>query len=273
MTLTSAQSPAQRPVVPPRRRFASLRAIMALMLREMSTSYGRSPGGYLWAILEPVAGITLLSLVFAAAFRNPPLGISFPMFYATGMLPFALFNDVHNKVAQSLAYSRPLLAYPTVTYLDALLARFVLNAMTQILVGYLILTACMLLFETRVNPDLPVIVEAYALTALLALGVGTLNCYFFTRFDLMSRLWSILMRPMFIISGVFILFEGIPGAYQDVLWWNPLIHVVGLMRAGFYANYEASYVSGPYVLAVSLGALALGLTLLRRSYRDLLLNT
>ncbi|MEL6475009.1 MAG: sugar ABC transporter permease, partial [Pseudomonadota bacterium] len=34
-----------------RRRFASLRSIIALMLREMATSYGRSPGGYLWAVL------------------------------------------------------------------------------------------------------------------------------------------------------------------------------------------------------------------------------
>ena len=63
-----------------RRRFASLRAIGALILREMSTSNGRSPGGYLWAVLEPAGGIALLSLVFAAAFRNPPIGISFPMF-------------------------------------------------------------------------------------------------------------------------------------------------------------------------------------------------
>ncbi|MDJ0823602.1 MAG: sugar ABC transporter permease, partial [Paracoccaceae bacterium] len=46
------------PTLPPRpayrrRRFATARAVMALMLREMSTSFGRSPGGYLWAILEP----------------------------------------------------------------------------------------------------------------------------------------------------------------------------------------------------------------------------
>lgn len=252
------------------RRFASLRAVLALVLREMATSYGRSPGGYLWAILEPVAGITLLSLVFAAAFRSPPMGISFPMFYATGMLPFTMFLDVQNKVALSLMFSKQLLTYPTVTFVDALLARFLLNAMTQVMVGYFIFVGCMMLFSTRVSPDLPTIVQAYGLTALLGLGIGTLNCYLFSRFGVMQRAWSILMRPMFLISAIFFLFESLPPVYQSILWYNPLVHVIGLMRRGFYSPYDADYVSAPYVATVALTCLVTGLLLLRRQHRDIL---
>lgn len=272
MTLPSAPRHGQIPRTGHRRPFASLRAISALILREMATSYGRSPGGYLWAILEPAAGITLLSLVFAAAFRSPPIGISFPMFYATGMLPFVLFSDVQSKAALSLMFSKQLLAYPTVTFLDALVARFILNLMTQLMVSYIVLTGCIVMFDTRVSPDLPVIITAFAMTALLALGIGTLNCFLFTRFNVMQRAWSILMRPMFIISGIFFLFETIPDPYQDYLWYNPLIHVIGLMRRGFYSNYDASYVSLPYVSAISLVCLFLGLLFLRRYNRELLNN-
>lgn len=261
---------AVQPARPVRRRFASLRAIGALILREMSTSYGRSPGGYLWAVLEPAGGIVLLSLVFAAAFRSPPLGVSFPMFYATGMLPFLMFTDIHGKIAQALLYSRQLLAYPTVTFMDAIIARFILNLMTQLMVSYVILMGCLVLFETRVTPDLTIIVQAYALTALLAVGIGVLNCYLFTRFQVMQLAWSILMRPMFIISGIFFLFEAVPDIYGDILWFNPLIHITGLMRQGFYGTYDAPYVSVLYVAGLSLVCLALGLVLLRRHHRDLL---
>ena len=38
---------------------SSLRAVAALVLREMSTRYGRTPGGYLWAILEPLGMIIM----------------------------------------------------------------------------------------------------------------------------------------------------------------------------------------------------------------------
>lgn len=253
-----------------KRRWAMPRAVSALMLREMASTYGRTPGGYAWAILEPVAGIALLSLVFAAAFRAPPVGISFPMFYASGMLPFMMFSDLHGKIALSLLFSKQLLAYPSVTFVDAIVARLLLNLMTALLVAYLILGGCMMIFETRVDPDLPVIIEGFALSALLALGVGCLNCYLFTRFNLMQRAWSILMRPMFLLSGVVFLYEAIPPAFADYLWYNPLIHVVGIVRKGFYPGYNASYVSPVYVMVVSLICMALGLVMLRRHHRDML---
>ena len=263
-------APAQSPIVPNRRSFATTRAIMALMLREMATSYGRSPGGYIWAILEPIAGIALLSAVFSAAFRNPPLGISFPVFYATGMMPFIMFNDIQGKVASALMYSKQLLTYPTVTFVDALLARFFLNAITQLLVAYLIFTISLMTFETRVTLDLPVIFMGFALAAFLGFGIGTLNAYMFTRFQAYQRAWSIMMRPMFLISCIFFLFETIPSPYQDWLWYNPMVHLTGLMRSGFYRTYDADYVSIVYLLGVSIAALAMGLLLLRRNYQDLL---
>ena len=252
------------------RGFGSQRAISALILREMATTYGRSPGGYIWAVLEPAAGIALLSLVFSLAFRSPALGVSFPMFYATGMLPFVMFSDVQSKVALALLFSKQLLTYPKVTFVDAMLARFILNTMTQLMVAYIILTGCILLFETRVTPDLAVIVTAFALTAFLALGIGTLNCFLFSRFAVMQRAWSILMRPMFIISCIFFTFESIPVQYQAVLWYNPLVHVIGLMRRGFYSTYDASYVSIPYVAGLSFVCMVAGLIFLRRYHRDIL---
>lgn len=260
------------PIIPKRRRFATVRAIVALMLREMATSYGKSPGGYVWAVLEPAAGIALLSFVFSAVFMAPALGVSFPMFYATGMLPFIMFNDVQNKIATSLMYSKQLLAYPTVTYSDAILARFFLNMITQLLVAYIIVTICIISFETRVTLNFPIIIESFALVGFLGLGIGTLNSFLFTRFPITQRAWSILMRPMFIISGIFVLFETFPQPYRDWLWYNPLVHVIGLMRSGFYSTYDATFVSAPYVVGVALFCMALGLLLLRRNYQDLLMR-
>lgn len=251
-------------------RFATLRTILALMLREMTTSYGRSPGGYAWAILEPVAAIGLLTAIFSMGFRSPPLGVSFPLFYASGMLPFTMFTDITAKLGQSMNYSKPLLAYPRVTFIDAISARFLLTLMTQILVNYLVIGSILLAFDTRVVVDVPVIARAYALVALLTLGVGTFNCFMMLRFPIYQRFWSILMRPMFLLSCVFFLFETIPEPYRNWLWFNPLVHVVGLTRHGFYSNYDAAYVSEIYVGGVALTTLVLGLMLLRRAHKSAL---
>jgi len=250
--------------------FVTPRTIAALVLREMSTTYGRSPGGYIWAVLEPVMGIAVLTFIFQIGFRTPALGVSFPLFYATGMLPFLMFNDLANKIAETLRFSQALLEYPRVTFLDALLARFFLNGMTQALVAYLIITGILLFFETRTILHFPSIFAGFGMAMALGFGVGVVNCYMSTRFSLWQRVWAIGTRPLFIISCIFFVFDTIPQPFRDYLWWNPLVHVVGMTRRGFYPYYSADYVSVAYVMVVSLVLSAVGLLLLYRFHKDIL---
>ena len=72
------------------------------------------------------------------------------------------------------------------------------------------------------------------------------------------------------MSGIFFLFDSVPQPYRDILWYNPLIHMVGQMRAGIYVTYEAEYVSVGYVMGLSLLLFATGLLLLRRHLRNAL---
>jgi len=254
------------------RRFKSIRTIAALVLREMSTTYGRSPGGYLWAIMEPVAAITLMTFIFSAALRTPSLGTSFALFYATGFLPFTLYMQLSSKIASALRFSRPLLRYPGVRYIDTIIARFLLNILTYVTVSYLLITVIMGIYDVRTILDLRIIVVAFSLTALLGLGVGCLNCYLSMRFHTWGTLWGILTTPMLIMSCVIFIFEDVPSQFQNILWFNPLAHITGLMRTGFYPTYEATYVSVPYVLFFGLITLTMGLVLLNRFHRDLLNN-
>lgn len=240
-----------------------------MVLREMVTTYGRSPGGYLWALLEPIAAIALLSVVFSIAFHAPSLGGNFPLFFASAYLPFMLFLDVTNKLASALRFSRPLLAYPAVTVVDVVTARFLLNVATHLLVFVVVMTAILLISGQSAKIDVPRIVDGLAMAGVLALGVGTLNCHLSTAFPVYERLWSVATRPLVIVSGLFFLLEDVPAQVRDILWYNPLFHVTGEIRAGFYATYDATYVSPAYVYLPALALFALGLALLRRDYRAL----
>ena len=78
------------------------------------------------------------------------------------------------------------------------------------------------------------------------------------------------MRPLFILSSIFFVFESIPQPYRDYLWYNPLVHVVGMMRRGFYPTYDAPYVEPLYVFGIAVGCTVTGLIALHRYHRDLL---
>ena len=267
--ITGEIRPPQRPSrIGPR--FRMLRIIVALMLREMATTYGKSAGGYIWAVLEPVLGVALLSLIFSLALHRPALGTNFPLFYATGFLPFAMFNDLTNKVAGSIRFSRPFLAYPSVTFIDALIARVILNTLTHVAVTAIVLTGIYVVFQLPVVVNLASVFESLLLIALLGVGVGTMNCYLMTAFPIWERIWHILTRPLFLMSGIFFTFDLMPPQAQNLLWYNPLIHCVGLMRQGIYPTYQGGYISPGYVIGVSVALLVLGLMLLERNHRILL---
>lgn len=266
--------PDESPYGPPPREVgrlsAALRSISGLILREMSTRYGRTPGGYIWALLEPMGMILILGYAWSLLARVPALGTSFFLFKATGFMVLQMFLVVANQTGRAMRFSRPLLFYPRVTWLDAVLARFILNALVVTLVTGIILTGIMIFEEIRSVPDMPVVFLAMGLAAIMGLSVGMLNCYMFERIPVWEQIWSVGTRPMFLISGVIFIYEDLPQAGQAVLWYNPVLHLTGIMRDGFYPLYRPEYISEIYLGAWCLLPMLAGLLLLRQYHRDLL---
>lgn len=236
----------------------------------MSTRFGRTPGGYIWILLQPLGMIVLLALAFSMLQRHPSLGTSFLLFKSTGFMVLTMFRTISSLTGQALNFSRALMDYPGVTWIDAILARFLLNSLAGILVTLIILSGIILYEDLRLILDWPSIILAMGLAILLGFGVGCLNCVLFLRFDVWQQAWMILTAPLFVVSGVILIYESLPPLAQSILWYNPIYHITGLMRAGFYSTYNPVYISIPYVLVCALAPMVAGLLLLRRYHRTLL---
>lgn len=254
------------------RRYPALRTIAALVLREMSTRFGRKPGGYLWALLGPLGIIIMLAFGFALLARTPALGTSFLLFKATGLLVYQIFRSTSRLVGVSLTYSKSLLVYPGVTWIDAVIARFLLNTMVSVVVMVIILLGIVIYEDISLILDWGMIVSGVVLTAMLAFGFGVLNAYLSERFEVYDNLYAIATAPLMLASGVLFLYDDLPLMAQDILWYNPLIHTVGMMRAGFYSVYQPQYLSPTLVVFSALVPMVLGLLLLRRYHRELLVD-
>jgi capsular polysaccharide transport system permease protein len=244
--------------------------IFALVMREMATSYGRSSIGYLWAILEPIGGIIVLTVALSIVLNAPPIGDSFALFYATGFMPFSLYGKVQSSIMGAVRANKQLLFYPEVSYMDAILARFILNFLTQALVAIIVIGGIVLLFGIRLNIDPGMGALSLALAAAVGLGVGTINIALADLFPSWTQLWSIINRPLFLASGVFFMFDSMPLWAQDILWYNPLIHIVGLMRAAVFSTYDSTYISVAYVAAFAGLTFLAGLLMLRRYAKDII---
>lgn len=258
------------PARPGKTRFRMLRTISALVIREMTTTYGRSPGGYIWAIIEPLGMIIFLAFVFSLLLRSPSLGTSFILFYTTGILPLYMYRNVAQNVGASIQFSKALLVYPRITFVDAILARTILAVLNQILVSFVLLSGFYMLEDTRGVLDFQPILISFVMAGLLGLGVGVMNCFLFNMFPIWQTIWNIATRPLLIVSAILYIYEELPPLGQKILWWNPLVHLTGLNRSGFYSYYEPDYISLVYVGVFALVPMFFGFMLLRQFYRYIL---
>lgn len=252
------------PMIPGPPRFQFLRVIFALVAREMSTRYSRGTGGYLWAVASPVLSILVMSVVFSLMFRTPSLGNSFILFYTTGFVPFQMYQQVQSAVMGAVKYNRALMQYPAVTPMDAILARGMLVFLTQIMIGLIILIGAMQIADTPVNLDFAVMTHAMICAAALGVGVGAVNCVVIAFLPTWERFWSILTTPLMIISCVLYIFEEAPRFFQQLLWFNPLVHLTGTMRSGVFGAYEPAYVELIFPWSLAAVTTLTGFYLLRR---------
>jgi capsular polysaccharide transport system permease protein len=239
------------------------RVLFALIMREMTTRYGRNAGGYVWAVLEPAATIAIMSAVFQAIAQRPAIGTHFPVFFATGYMAFHFYLDISRAVGNAVTANRALLSFPRVTIVDAIVARFVLQFLTSTFVTALILAVLLAVFDEAVIVRYEYIALAIGLASFLGLAMGLFNAVSFAWSPTWETIFGLINRPLFIISGIFFLYEGLPEPVRAVLWWNPLMHVTALMRAGFYPAYEAGFVSPVYVVLCAAVPFLLGVMLMR----------
>ncbi|WP_119942873.1 ABC transporter permease [Neorhizobium sp. NCHU2750] len=241
------------------------RVVSALVMREMSTRFGAKPGGYLWALLDPVSHIAFLSIIFMAIAHMPPLGTSFPLFFATGYIGFQFYQAMAGYLNSAVSGNKALLSYPNVAPIDTMAARYMLQFATTIIVavfvlGYIIATA-----RHAVVIDVPPLLEAMFAASLIALGGGFANSVLFTMYPIYEKLFGIVTRPLFLVSGVFYIPDTLPPIAKDVILFNPLAHIVMQFRTGFYPQYRAADYDRFYVWSVAALCIFVGLMLFTTS--------
>lgn len=235
------------------------RILATLVLRETRASFGTSSVGYLWAILTPAISVGLLAFLFSLADRQPPFGTSLAVFFATGILTIEFFNKLSNTLTTAFNANKALLSYPLIKETDTLFARLLLISATYVMI-MLIFHSALFVIGSGVVPHHPeIVLVAFAATMLLGFAVGTFNAVLASLWLSWPMIEKVLTRPLIFISGVFYLPSRLPQEAQDVLYWNPVLHLVEWFREGFYVNYNSTIFDPYYPITVGLIFLLIGL--------------
>jgi len=263
-----------RPLRPQPTVFAALqtqlRIIYALMMRETRTRLADAKLGYGWALLEPVLHILMLSLVFAVMMRGrPPIGEKFFIFYYTGIIPYHLFVHTSSSMTYAITSNGPLLQLPPVSTFDVIVARGLVEVVTDVVVAIILLAGFFAVGRGLLPHDLPALSASVVAVALLGCGIGFINAVINAFFKSWDKIWVQLTRALYFCSGIFYVPGMMPDWIRDILAWNPVLHAVDWFRSSFFPEYEPHWLDRSYLAIVAAVSVAAGLCLERGLRRHL----
>jgi lipopolysaccharide transport system permease protein len=207
--------------------------VWILIKKEFKVRYRNSTLGFLWSLLNPLAMISILTLVFSTLLKA---GIeNFPLFLLPALLAWRFFSISTSMSLWSVVGNAPLV---TQVYFPRWL--LVLSSNLANLIGssleFAALLPLMIVLGMKVTVltfFLPVLlVVELVLISGVSLPLAALNVYYRD----INQIWDIALQAGFFLCPIIYSMSLIPGRYVLAYSLNPLTRVIESMRKIFYEN-------------------------------------
>lgn len=239
--------------------------IGALLMREIQTRYGRDNIGYLWLLAEPMLLAGAVTLIHAGNTSSGQHGSDFRVipFSLTGYCVFMIFRSIVTRAETTLEANKPLLFHRSVTILDMLVARALLETLSSI-GALVILLAGAIALGIADPPGRPLLLLAgiaFVTWFSFALSLGVCAATHFSK--AVSKLVHPLVYLVMPLSGAFFLLRWIPERYRELLSWSPLNQAFEMVHMGQFESVSSPLVDPLYIAGWCLCLTIAGLLSLR----------
>ena len=238
--------------------------IYALLLRELSSRFGKSRTGFMWVLVEPIAHLLIPMFIFGFIRQRLMPGLDYPVFLVYGFMPFLLFKATCLQIVDGVNAAQGLLSYRQVLLLDVFIAKAIAHCVIQSIVFMIVLTG-MAMLGFDVIPARPLEFGGIlALSVLLAFGLGILFAAIASVIPDARAIIHVMFMPLYFASGILFPITRFSDDWVRMLAFNPVLHLVEFTRAMAIERYEPmKYSSLAFPLTLALASILIGLMLYR----------
>jgi capsular polysaccharide transport system permease protein len=239
-----------------------LRVIGALTMREIHTRYGRKNIGFLWMVFEPIMfTFGVIAMRSFLPYGGEGHGIKLVPFLMTGYMPFLVYRHLMSHSIHCIKANQYVLYHRQVKIIDLFIVQIILEA-SGIIIGFTAGTALFNALGLMPLPSNLLLLFAgwfYAIWFCSAFGVLVGAVSTLTPFiEKIYNPFSYLSLP---ISGAFFMVSWLPGPYQKIAEWVPLVNYFEMLRSGFFGplvhpHYDTAYLTS-VCLVLTFAALAM----------------
>lgn len=244
------------------------RVIYALLLREMTTRFGRDQIGFLWVFFEPMLLAFAIGTLKHLMDRGGHYGVPPFMFGVIGYAPYFAFRGMINQASGALTANMTLLYHRQIKLFDIMLARGLLQSAVVTTVLLVVITGASWLVSMTPH-SVPILVAGLMMMLLYSHGLAMLVAAGTAAFELTDRVVHPLTYLALPFSGAFIPMHSLPPSWREALLWNPQVHFHEMMRDGMFGDLIPPYYDVPYALSWAIAFNLLGMFALRAARPNL----
>lgn len=240
------------------------RILWALLMRELSTRYGRDNIGFLWVIVEHLCfagGVAVLWVIIRPPYEH---GIAVLPFVITGYLPLILMRQTTSFVVAGVKVNSDLLYHRMITPLHIMLMRCAIEII-GISLAFIFVTS-MLMLVGLIPPfhdflDLGYVYTGWFVLAWMSTGMALILGALAEIFEFVERFVQVLTYVIVPISGAYYMAAWVPAWARPYMLALPFVHCFEIIRRGFFGEYVTTYHDIGYAIAWSAIFTIIGLTI------------
>lgn len=239
--------------------------IWALAMKELKIRYKRSVLGFLWALLNPMLLMLVLSVVFSTIMKiNIP---HYPIFLLSVLLPWTFFAQSLSYAVESIVGNADLIKKVRVAKLVFPVAAVISN-LINLLLSMIPLALIVLVMRHPFH-----VTWLYLPVPLLALTIFTLGATFFfaaanVYYRDVAHILQILLQAWFYVTPIIFSIDFFPQHYRWIFKLNPIQFVLNGFRLSVYYGLLPTPQSIAVSFICAFAALFIGFSIFHRHQND-----
>jgi capsular polysaccharide transport system permease protein len=245
------------------------RVIHALMIRELTTRFGRENIGFLWIMAEPLLFAGLVAIIWRFMKGPQEHGIGIVAFVVTGYIPITLFRHGVSRSVSIFTVNSSLLYHRQVKILDFIVVRFLIEMLGGMMAYLFIASVLILVDEFPVPDDIGLLIGGWLLYSFFSFSLCLVIAPLSEMSEALEKFVPVTTYIMIPFSGLFTMASWLTPTLREYLLLSPFVNAMEMMRKGIWGNQIVAYYNAWNPIACSIVAAVVGLALCRHVRRTL----
>lgn len=240
-----------------------VRVISALMIRELTTRFGRENIGFLWIMVEPLMFAIFVGL-FWREFKGPyESGVNVVAFVVSGYIPLVFFRSTVSRAVSSFTANGSLMYHRQVKILDLILVRFLIEFIGHLMAYLFIATTLFAIGVFPVPHDIGYIILGWLYYSMFTLAIALVVAPLSEMGELVEKFVPVTTYLMVPLSGAFYFASALTPKATAAVLYSPPVHGMEMMRYGVFGPSINPQYDFLYPVSFCLPLILLGLILCR----------